>query len=346
MKIKGLYHMPGSKFFWYRWTVNGKRHAVSLKTTDLGEAIAKIQSAHHFHRTVKLAPPVSEIQKVVEAYLKECQSRDKKPMRPGTAYRQGNILREFLRTMNIRSPSQLDLKAFQSFLDRKRLAGRSLDTLWSNARALKSFTNYCVANGVVPPVFEKFNLPERNPAGRKNWLKLDVLNRVISSAENVDLKFILFCGGHAGLRKSEVINSKVGWFDLDAGLLHVQNDVKGGFILKDRENRTIPLTKEFLEFLRNFLSNRDRNEYAIRPTKDQGRSSYRYDFYKFFRTHMKTMNEGSSTFHDLRRSFASNLISHGVSVYKVAKWLGDGVAVVERSYGHLSPSDSDINVLS
>jgi hypothetical protein len=45
----------------------------------------------------------------------------------------------------------------------------------------------------------------------------------------------------------------------------------------------------------------------------------------------------------MRRSFASNLASAGVSIYKVAQWLGDGVEVVERSYGHLAPADQDVN---
>jgi hypothetical protein len=31
--------MPGSKFFWYRWTENGRRFAVSLKTEDESTAI-------------------------------------------------------------------------------------------------------------------------------------------------------------------------------------------------------------------------------------------------------------------------------------------------------------------
>jgi hypothetical protein len=67
---------------------------------------------------------------------------------------------------------------------------------------------------------------------------------------------------------------------------------------------------------------------------------YRYDFRSQFEKHVK----GQCTVHDMRRSFASNRVSAGVSVYKVAQWLGDGVAVVERSYGHLAPADQDVNL--
>jgi hypothetical protein len=32
------------------------------------------------------------------------------------------------------------------------------------------------------------------------------------------------------------------------------------------------------------------------------------------------------------------------SIYKAAKWLGDGILVVEKSYGHLAPADRDIDI--
>jgi hypothetical protein len=46
MKIKGLYRMPGSRFYWYRWSQGGKRHAVSLRTDDLPTAIQAIKRIH------------------------------------------------------------------------------------------------------------------------------------------------------------------------------------------------------------------------------------------------------------------------------------------------------------
>jgi len=132
---------------------------------------------------------------------------------------------------------------------------------------------------------------------------------------------------------------------LDAGLLHIQNDAGSGFVLKDRENRVVPLTKGFSKFLRVFLADRDAGSYAIVPNKHKGCARYRYDFNKTFHSHMKRCKV-ICTIHDMRRSFASNLVSHGVSIYKVARWLGDGVQVVERSYGYLSPADEEINRLS
>jgi hypothetical protein len=47
----------------------------------------------------------------------------------------------------------------------------------------------------------------------------------------------------------------------------------------------------------------------------------------------------------MRRSFASNAVSSGISLYIVGKWLGDGYEVIERSYGHLAPNTGEINTV-
>ena len=48
----------------------------------------------------------------------------------------------------------------------------------------------------------------------------------------------------------------------------------------------------------------------------------------------------------MRHSFASNLATAGVSIFKIAEWLGDDVRVVQRTYAKLAPADGDIQVLN
>jgi len=67
-----------------------------------------------------------------------------------------------------------------------------------------------------------------------------------------------------------------------------------------------------------------------------------YDFSRVVEGHFKNAGVKCSI-HDMRRSFASNLVSSGVSIYTVAKWLGDRVDVVEKSYGYLAPNTGEIN---
>jgi integrase len=349
MKIKGLYHMPGSNFYWYRWTEDGKRHAVSLKTDNVSEAITKIkgiQAGAFFARWERAEPLTTPTTKIVENYLTAAQKRPKKPMRPGTASRQGAILIKFLRDCGIEAVHQITHKKISDWLRDASVRGVSKDTIHTYARALKTFVRWLEDSKLLRPgLYPELHVPDRAPVGRKNWLKADECERVIRDSKDPTLTFVLYCGFHTGLRRNEIAQVRVGWFDLDAGLLHVQNDPQAGFVLKDRENRTVPLTSEFKKFLAGFLAHGQTDEYAIAPTKEKGRHIYRIDFRKSFYSHMRRCGLKCSIY-DMRRSFASNLVSHGVSMYKVTRWLGDGVQVVERSYGHLTPADSDIDRLT
>ena len=346
MKIKGLYNMPGSRYYWYRWSARGKRHAVSLKTDDISEAIKavrKIQVGEAFARWERAEPIETPATKLVEDYLAAAQKRPKKPMRPGTANKQGAVLRKFLRDCQIENARDITLPVIQAWLE--KLNGGSADTKHTYARVLHTFLLSLAKNGSIHREVANFDIPERAASGRKNWLKLETANDVISKAEDPGLRFVLFCGFHAGLRRNEIVNAKVKWFDLEAGFVHVQNDPKSGFVLKDRENRSIPISKPFRKFLCEYLAKRSPGEYALRPPKRQGTWVYRYDFSRGWKTYMKRCGV-TCTINDARRSFASNLVSAGESIFIVAKWLGDGVQVVERSYGHLAPSAGNINRLT
>jgi integrase len=157
-----------------------------------------------------------------------------------------------------------------------------------------------------------------------------------------DLRFILYCGFHAGLRRKEIAMAKVSWFDLDHGLIHAQNMPEEGYALKDEENRTIDMSDGFKAFLAEYLRNRKPGEFVLRPKKTQGAWKYRYDFSKMVEGHFESVGVKCSI-HDMRRSFASNAVSSGISLYIVSKWLGDGYEVIEKSYGHLAPNTGEIN---
>jgi integrase len=344
--MKGIYHMPGSKYLWFRWTDDGKRYAVSLKTDDEAIAITKARAilAEGLFRPRQ---DQGGIEAVISDYLRLAQERPKKPMRPRTAQNVGHLLRRFTGDCGVEFVGQISHRKITDWLQGLKAKGRSRDTLHTYATDLKTFVRWLVkTKHLRRDVLDSFEVPDRGAHGRKNWVKREVAADVIARATDPDLKFILYAGFHAGLRRNEIANARVGWFDLEArplGLIHIQNDE--AFTLKDKDNRTVPLTHEFFDFLTVFLKGKNPREFALRPTKESGLWKYRYDFQKIVRTHFARCGI-KCTIHDLRRSFASNLVSEGESIYIVAKWLGDGVQVVERSYGHLAPSAGNINRLT
>jgi integrase len=207
---------------------------------------------------------------------------------------------------------------------------------------------------------ESYNLPEEKPMGRKNWLRKAEVAKVLGAVEPKfspnakpatiekakqaaeDLKFILYCGFHAGLRRKEIAMAKVSWFDLDHGLIQAQNMPEEAYTLKDEDNRTIDMSDGFKGFLAEYLRNRKPGEFVLKPKKTQGAWKYRYDFSRMVEGHFENL-EVRCSIHDMRRSFASNAVSSGISLYIVSKWLGDGYEVIEKSYGHLAPNTGQIN---
>ncbi|WP_395717986.1 tyrosine-type recombinase/integrase [Prosthecobacter sp.] len=191
---------------------------------------------------------------------------------------------------------------------------------------------------IATDVTTSVKVPKLVMRQRRNFLTQAEARLLLDECHNEGLKFAIYCGLHAGLRKLEIIEARPGWFDMEAGLLHVQ--ATPTFQPKDRDNRTIPLTEEFRTWLSAYGL---RKPFMLEPNIVKGSYRYRYDFRKAFDSLAKRCGFDWLTFHDLRRTFASLHVSRGTSVYKVARWLGDGVDVVEQHYGHLIPQDHEIN---
>ncbi len=337
---KGLWLRGG--VYWFAGTVAGERIRVSLKTSDLGEAL-------QLSKEVKLFP---------ERFKKK---------------RDGSMLEEFLAHQSKRGISFAHLKQARAVLeDVETVTGVRIEDLSGAAASrwwglLLKRVNPKTSEPVKPKttkdylahvtVFFKWAMesgrvklspvaeivpPKVRPSVRKSFLKPEDALRALDLCEDEEMKFCMFCALHCGLRRGEVIASRPHWFDLKAGLLHIQNE--SDWLIKDRENRTIPLTSEFLAFLKVYGI---RKPYMYRPAvkdnPDKKAWAYRTDFKKAFTKHMKALGLSAYTFHDLRRTFASLHVSRGTPLYHVAKWLGDHPNVVEQTYGHLLPNDARIN---
>lgn len=347
-RLKGLYKMSGSQYWWFRYTRDGHRYAVSLRTADESEAITRAQAilaegliAAEAYTPNEPAPRKREIHSLIERYLEAAQSRNRKPLRAVTADTRRYILRKWVTDCAINRVEDINLFGIQRWLNQLRAQGKSADTCWTYGMRLRSFVTYLTPKYLPATILSGLSLPEPSPIGRKNWVRRAQVTKLIDAAKEPELKFILFCGFDAGLRRNEISEMRVGWLDLEEGLLHVSNN--RDFITKDRDCRVIPMTERFLSFAKTFLAGRNPNEYVLAPEKTaKGKSKYRYDCAKRVRTHFKKCKVECS-FHDMRRSFASNRVTEGVSLFKVSVWLGDGPEVTARSYSHLAPSDRDVN---
>jgi len=227
-----------------------------------------------------------------------------------------------------------------------RLKERSATTAFGNLMTLQGFFRWCVhtercarANPVIPLTERKSprRIKAPAPAAREDFCSAELRDRLIRECSREDLKFVLFCGFHAGLRFQEIVEARAFWFDRNSKLVHLRKH--DGIAFKDREERAIPMTDEFCEFLEGYGL---REPYMLAPEVKKGRAIYRYDFGRPFSEYMAAQGVPWVTPHIMRHTFASLLASAGVSIYHIAVWLGDGVNVVQRHYAKLSPMHDQI----
>jgi integrase len=348
-RLQGLYKFADSKNWWFRYTQDGKRHTVPLRTEDEGEAVTRARAilaegliATEAYTPNEPTPRRREVHGLIEQYLEESQSRTKDALRKVTADTRRYILQKFVADAEINRAGEITGAKIAQWLVQLKRDGKSRDTLWTYGERVRNFVKYLMPKYAPPTALDGFTVPDQPTTGRRNWVRSAEVTKLIDAAsDDPTLQFALFCGFDAGLRRNEISEAKVEWFDLENNLLHVAEHKN--FVPKDRDNRTIALTERFAEFLKGYLAGRKNGEYVLAPEKTvKVQSKYRYDTAKRVRSHF-TKCKVNASFHDMRRSFGSNRASAGESIYIIAAWLGDTMDVVQRSYGHLAPQAGNIN---
>ena len=343
--MKGLYRR--GDVWWLRFTpvALSPQQRISLETSDEADAIRKARRILDDAKLIRERAlesgeaSAAEVAVLVDRYA---AFRAKEGLSPRTLEQIGLVLGGFAAVAI--PPSGL------AGLTRSRVNawfdGRSLEnprTAIAYLRIVRRWLTWCVERGHlrINPA-EGIMTPKVRQKIRRRFLSAADARLILDHAGKLDpsgtMLFVCYCALHSGLRKGEIIEARPDWFDLDAGLLHVQ--ATDTFQVKDRDNRTIPLTKDFASWLRTWPMP---GPWCIAPAARAGKHRYRWDFTRRWDKIVLASGITDLTFHDLRRTFASLHVSAGTSIYKVAKWLGDSVAVVEQHYGHLIPQDDEIN---
>lgn len=334
--MKNLYLKRGS--YWFARQVGGVRKWVNLQTGDLSEAVRK---AAEVARDPLVIPPNNlehEMRGFIAYKLRMNQYSKQSAATKLIALLQfaGSLPPAF----TSRSVNHEHVRRFYGVLQERVTES----TAQGYMMTLRSFFRWCVdieRTRLDNPV-SKVKLSKHYAKGRPSFCTKKHKNELIANAPNDDLRFILYCGFDAGLRRGEIDQARVNWFG--GGMLHVRTS--DTFQPKDKEERSIPLTRPFAKFLKSYLKGKDPEGFALLPEVEQGAWRYRYDFRRPFTDYMEAQGCKWVTPHVMRHSFASILASAGKSIFKISEWLGDSVRVVQRHYAKLSPGDSDIHALT
>lgn len=200
----------------------------------------------------------------------------------------------------------------------------------------------------------------RNPASRARLprrdtskaqpVPLEVVDRVADALPDW-LSVVVALGVGAGLRQGEASGLTVDRIDFLRRTLRIDRQLVTRGTEKPTlappktasSHRTVPLAGFVVDALAAHLQRFPTapHELVLRTPKGLPVDSDRFGHQ--WRTACKTAGTPGTRFHDLRHTFASTLLSRGVSVKAVADWLGHGSPTITLStYAHLMPADEDV----
>ncbi len=273
---RGIYRR--GNVYWLALQKNGTRHFITLETSDEAEAVKRARAIRENFTLTESAPLVAEVQRFI-AY----KVRQQEYTRSSEVTKRNKLLLFAASLPPGIAAASVTTRHVQRFYD-ETIARASPSTALGYVMTVRAFFRWAI---------EVVGIARTNPAksvrlvrsfgrARKDFCTFELRDRLIADAPNEDLRFILFCGFHAGLRFQEIVEARAFWFDVNAGLLHLRKTPTMNF--KDREERTIPLTLAFRAFLNDYGMP---HPFMLKPKVSPGRSLYRYDFRLPFTTYMK-----------------------------------------------------------
>lgn len=145
--------------------------------------------------------------------------------------------------------------------------------------------------------------------------------------------------GYTGVRRSEMMRSRIDDFDLESRNVLIREKKRSK--KKATTFRRIDLAGPLIEILKPWFDSHPGGQFsfcmpprndgcALALTCDQARSQFR-------RTFQKSKWEKVRGFHVLRHSFASNLASRGVDQRIIDLWMGHQTEEMRNRYRHLLP---------
>jgi integrase len=167
-------------------------------------------------------------------------------------------------------------------------------------------------------------LPENNR--RLRYLSKDECQNLINASDK-HLKPIVITALNTGMRRGEIL-----------GLKWDQVDLKHGFILldvtKNGDRREIPINGSLRDTLQKTVVRRIDIPYVFHDPKT---GKVYQDVKRSFHSACKKAKINDFHFHDLRHTFASQLVMAGIDLTTVKELLGHKTLTMTLRYAHLAP---------
>ncbi len=328
----------------------GKWVQKSLKTASKSRANEEKKVAERKEQTERLNLPVHRQKRLTfdDLETRYKQWADIHNRRPSTVYVNLLAVKKWVEITGvkdigaIRPRNILDFKQTRLGVDDE--SAREPRTVNANLTGLRALVNLAIREGwyVGKNPFANVEML-REKRELVQFLSREQIQTWLLTAREMDRDIYLFSALciYAGLRKDEALSAKPAWVDYEKGLLSVKGEPPH-FYLKDHEERAIPLNRELAAILKEHAVE---GPYIIRPQKGWGKNRYRVENKKVFKALSDKAGLSWVHPHILRHTFASQLVSKGVSIYKVCKWMGHADVRTTMIYAHLAPDKGEIDLI-
>ena len=188
---------------------------------------------------------------------------------------------------------------------------------------------------------KKPKVPEVSPV----YLTEKEFPLLLSAIKERDFRELCITGVLTGMRLGELLSLKWQEVDFDRKVIFVRNS--DTFKTKSRKNRVVPMNDELFRVLMERKSS-VRFECDTVFYDNFGKGLLENTVSQKFKRAVRLAGLNDRLhFHSLRHSFASALVSSGVSLFIVSKFLGHSNSKTSEVYSHLSPQNyvSEVNKL-
>ncbi len=290
-------------------------------------------------------------------------------------YNMPNIIREFFYQLekhgvdNIHQLEQIHIKKYHEYIssrpNQRRGGGLSEKYILMHMQAIEKLLEYLHHRGIqnlptlgirlsqpkrkeiiilsVEEVQHLFELTRKEKEQNPNNHRYNQLQEIIDSRDRVMLVIYYSCG----LRRNEGIHVTLDDINLDTKILHVR---KG----KKYKERFVPFNKTNAKILEEYICDyrpqivKSKTESALFISANNGKtmqSDSLYDRLKSLQSQSDDLNlkEKEIGLHTLRHSIATHLLQAGMSLEKIARFLGHSTMDSTQIYTHLVQQDTTLS---
>lgn len=351
--MKGLRQRPGKAGWQFRMRYRGRLRVLGLGTNDLNEAVKQAvlirgNPARYFDAD---RPVSADWDELALAYIDERVAAG--GLRRGkSAENVSREIRSFRDFTGRASPvrvSNADLQRWYDWLIDQRQQGTVKNyTAHTYVARVSPFLRWLagqVRTSYDPQKAPKLVPLQQHEVSRVLVAEVDQVKKIIESCPRLDLKLVFYLGFHAGFRRNEICMAQPTWFNLKNDTITVpgfQNVNGRHWQPKSAKRRTLPILPQLRTFLEvEFdLAAHHGASYLLHPGAHG--KIYRWDFIRPFRAHVKACGLEWITPHVMRHTFATACLQSDYPLIKVAEWMGDNPATVQKHYSHLLPRKGEI----